>query len=147
MANGQQLLSFRSLAQAHLLFLSLSASNATPAHALEKGWVLKQTTGMTGDHTLYVSRNGLRVDSNGTDYVILLKPPTWRVIFFNRKTKSVYEVDADRWQGRLAFGALGLINAGRFSGLSIKDAGACQVSGLKARHITMVSSSCGDQNC
>jgi hypothetical protein len=133
------LLNFRRIARAQLLILWLSATNAAHASAPEKGWILKQKTGMMGEHTLYVSSKGIRVDSKETDYVILLKPPAWRVILFNRKTKTVYEVDADLWQGRLAFGVAGLASAGRFDGLSRRDAGVCQDSGVKARRILMMS--------
>jgi hypothetical protein len=111
----------------------------TQAAATEQGWILVQKTGVTGSNTVYIGHDAIRVERQNADYVLLLTGPLWKAAFFNKKTKVIYQTDAEKIDGRATYGGLSMFCGARFSGLTEKDGGLSEKYGLKARRILLVS--------
>lgn len=79
-----------------LVGLPLSAGAAEKPHS---GYILKQTSQVCGDVTVYLTANALKVVDPKTSTTLVSKGPDWKVQVFNTSNKTEYMVSFDKFQG------------------------------------------------
>lgn len=89
-----------------------------PAMAGDCGFILSQKSGVCGDAEIYASSKGLKLVQKGTNCVLVMRAPDWKVNFYNTYSKVHYETDAKNFQGKSSGFLAGLISASRFLALS-----------------------------
>jgi hypothetical protein len=130
-AHGGSIL-FGALAAVCSLLHCSSAWAATTAE------VLLQTNTLAGTHEVTYCELGLRIKSMRGDYVIVMKPPSWKVILYSPKKKVYFETTPNLWYGTLGEGVQSTWED-RYKELRIVSNSAGQFQGIKARHIVWFS--------
>jgi len=120
---------------AYLLFSTSFALStavcADAATAAEKGIYLYQTSGLLGDLDVVVSPAGVKIVAAKTGTITIAKPPEWKTITYNPKTKNSFSAPLKTFSGYLpkeTFQTTGL----PWSLLPLVQAKADQVAGLAA---------------
>lgn len=106
----------------------LGAVNCAPALAGGKDWTFEQRSDHYGKHTLYVSGNGFRVDSERMGISFMTRPPRWNVTACSLRKKEYLELTADEWQTKF----LGKRGASKVNMQSVKKGGTAKIAGLNA---------------
>lgn len=99
-------LALRRLGQSTLILamliwaLNLSQAQTKPAQvsgATYKVWEFKQRHYQLGDIDLLVAPDGFKLVNAGTEYSIVAKAPTWRVVVFRPRTKTAHDHTYSEW--------------------------------------------------
>lgn len=112
-----------------------------PLEALadNRGYILSQRSGVTGESQVYVTAGAMKLVQKSTGCVLIMKAPEWNVVQFNSIARVIYKTDAEHWQGRSSF-IVGLVSGGRFSSLVSdgKKATGAKIAGMPARVVRII---------
>ncbi|MBZ0189475.1 MAG: hypothetical protein K8F91_24730 [Candidatus Obscuribacterales bacterium] len=124
-----------------LLFIFISlllASILLPQKAVagENVFVLRQLQDKTGDHTLCISKTGLKLVCG--QMALISTAPDWNIVVFNRQTRTYFKAPADQlrvpdWITKIPPGPLS--EAG--------DDKSPRIAGLKTNHYKLSANSTG----
>jgi hypothetical protein len=80
----------------------LAAPLAQKAYA--QGWALSQYTPYGGQHQLYFSHEGMRINQKKMGITIVAKAPDWKLTMYNDRAKTYYQTTYEDWKQRSAKG-------------------------------------------
>jgi hypothetical protein len=81
------------------LVLCLFCSTAALA---EQGWLIEQDDKVNGPRTIYLSRQGIRIELKSGKSFVVSRPPTWNVVSYSDQTKKYFECPVDKFVNGLS---------------------------------------------
>jgi hypothetical protein len=121
--------------QATLIAIFLLGLLPGRANAADPIYCLKQTSAVTGDHVVYLSRRGIQIFNLGTQAVFISAAPAWKVCLYNKSVGKYLVQDPDQFKGSFATRLMSL-RGDNFKKLSWQHAETKPFKGIAADRFT-----------